>query len=179
MLGRAAGVCYGAWGVGRGLTAVLVAGGAGAVGHGRAGGLRPPAAALLPRHRRDPHVLLDRQSRQSGEHPREVDARGEALLPERADHPRRQQEGPAARREHDQRAEEDAPGAGEAGGRARHVGEDQRVRLPRVLGEDEGGRPVGVRDRHARRAAGEEEGQEALPAVVGGGGARLALPRRR
>lgn len=42
------------------------------------GGLRPPAAALLPGHRRDPHVLFGGQPGFAGEHPREVGARGES-----------------------------------------------------------------------------------------------------
>lgn len=71
------------------------AGGARAMGHGRPGGLRPLAAAVLPRHGRHPDVLLGGLARLAREHPREVDARGEALLPLGADHPRRQQEGPA------------------------------------------------------------------------------------
>ena len=137
------------------------------MGHGRSGGLRPSASALLPRHRRHPHVFLHRQSRQSREHPREVDAGGEALLSQRADHPRGQQEGSEERREHEARAYEDETGTGATGGRARHVRQDQRLRLPRVLGQDEGRRPRGVRDGHQGGAAGEEtkEGRLFNPVV--------------
>lgn len=44
--------------------------------------LRP----LLPGHRRHPYVLLGRQPGLSREHPREVGARGKALLPQCAHH---------------------------------------------------------------------------------------------
>ena len=63
------------------------------MGHGRDGELRPPSPALLPRHRRHPHVLLRGLTRLSREHPREVDARGEALLPQCSHYPDREQEG--------------------------------------------------------------------------------------
>lgn len=63
------------------------------MGHGRDGELRPPAPALLPRHRRHPHVLLRGLARLPREHPREVDARGEALLPQCSHYPDREQEG--------------------------------------------------------------------------------------
>jgi len=89
-------------------------------------------------------VLFHRQSRQPGEHPREVDAGGAPLLPERSDHPGRQQEGPAPGRDHQARADEDEAGTGETGGGQSRRREDQRVRIPRVFGEDEGGRPAGV-----------------------------------
>ena len=63
------------------------------MGHGRDGELRPPAPALLPSHRRHPHVLLRGLTRLSREHHREVDARGEALLPQCSHYPDREQEG--------------------------------------------------------------------------------------
>ena len=65
----------------------------GAVGYGRPGGLRPSEAALLPRHRRDPHVFLHRLARLAGEHPGKVDARGQTLLPQRTYHTRGKQKG--------------------------------------------------------------------------------------
>ena len=132
------------------------------MGHGRSGGLRPSASALLPRHRRHPHVFLHRQSRQSREHPREVDPRGASLLSQRADNPGGKQEGSATRRQHDPGVEEDEARAGETRGGPRHGREDQRIRLPRVFGQDEGGRPRGVRDGHQGGAAGEEEASRAL-----------------
>lgn len=49
------------------------------------------------------------------EHPREVDARGEALLPQRAHHPGGEQEGPAERRAHTAGAGEDEAGGGTLG----------------------------------------------------------------
>ena len=71
------------------------------MGHDRDGELRPPAPALLPRHRRHPHVLLRGLTRLSREHPREVDARGEALLPQCSHYPDREQEGPDLRNNSD------------------------------------------------------------------------------
>ena len=55
--------------------------------------------SLLPRHRRRPHLLLHRQSRQSSKRHGKVVARGPSLLPERPDHRRRQQGRPAHWRE--------------------------------------------------------------------------------
>merc|ERR1712079_65634 len=92
-----------------------------------------------------------------GEHPREVDSRGEALLPQCPHHPCRKQKGPAERPEHDQGAGEDEAGAGEAGGGSDDGREDQRLRLPRVLRQEQGGRQGGLRDSHQGRPPGEEE----------------------
>ena len=44
-----------------------ISGRAGAVGYRRSGGLRSTPAALLPRHRRHPHVLLHRWANKSGQ----------------------------------------------------------------------------------------------------------------
>ena len=63
------------------------------MGYGRAGGLRQAPPPLLPRHRRHPHVFLHRLPGLPGEHPREVDPGGQALLPPRTYHTRRKQKG--------------------------------------------------------------------------------------
>jgi hypothetical protein len=51
------------------------------------------ATAVLPRHGRDPDVFLHRLARLAGEYSREVDARGQALLPQRSHYPRGKQKG--------------------------------------------------------------------------------------
>jgi len=66
-------------------------------------------------------------------------------------------------------------GAGEGGRGAGHDQPDQRLRLPGVLGQDEGRRAGGVRDGHQGGAAGQEARQEERlrPAIEGylwGGG---------
>jgi len=71
---------------------VFCVGGVSTLGYSGAGGLRQTPSAVLSRHRCDPDVFFYRQSRQPREHPGEMDARGASLLPERANHPRRQQE---------------------------------------------------------------------------------------
>ena len=70
------------------------------MGHSRPRGLRPFAAPVLSRLRRDRHVFRHRQSRQLGEHHREVAAGGAPLLPARARRAGGQQEGLAQRRVH-------------------------------------------------------------------------------
>merc|ERR1711971_363372 len=107
-----------------------------------------------------------------GEHPGEVDARGEALLPQRPHHPRRKQKGPAQRPEHDQGVGEDEAGAGEARGGPDDGREDQRLRLPRVLGQEQGGRQGGLRDGHQGGAPGEEEKEKQVHHLL----KRLPLP---
>ena len=47
--------------------------------------------------------------------------------------------GPAQRPQHDQGAREDEAGAGEARGGSNDGREDQRLRLPRVLRQEQGG----------------------------------------
>ena len=71
---------------------LCVAGGTSSVGHSRSGRLWPLTTTVLPWHRRHSHVLLHRQPWQLGEHPREVDTRGEALLPQCPHHLGGQQE---------------------------------------------------------------------------------------
>jgi hypothetical protein len=51
------------------------------------------ATAVLPRHGRDPDVFLHRLPRLSGEYSREMDAGGQALLPQRSHYPRGKQKG--------------------------------------------------------------------------------------
>ena len=63
--------------------------------------------------------------------------------------------GPAQRPQHDQGAREDEAGAGEARGGSDDGREDQRLRLPRVLGQEQGGRQGGLRDGHQGRAPGQ------------------------
>lgn len=123
------------------------------MGHGRPGGLRQAAAALLSRHRRHPDVLLGGQPRLAREHPGEVGARGQALLPERAHHTGGQQEGPAQRRERQERAGPAQAGAGEGGRWPGHGHAHRRVRLFGVLGQNQGGDLGGVRDGNARGPA--------------------------
>jgi hypothetical protein len=123
------------------------------VGHGGPGGLRPPAAPQLPGHGRHPHVLQHRLARLPREHTREVEPGGEALLPQRAHCTGGQQARPAQRRGHQEGADEAATGAGAARPGPRHGRQDRRLRLPGVLGEDQGGRARRVRDGHARRPA--------------------------
>uniref|UniRef100_A0A8C3TS76 Uncharacterized protein n=1 Tax=Catharus ustulatus TaxID=91951 RepID=A0A8C3TS76_CATUS len=84
----------------------------------------------------------------AGEHPGEVGARGEALLPQRPHHPGGQQEGPAERRARAERAGPHEAGAGAHRGRPGHGHSHPGLRLPGVLGQDQGGRPGGLRDRH-------------------------------
>lgn len=60
------------------------------MGYGWPGGLRSAAAAELPRHGRDPHVLLRGLARLAREYSGEVDARGETLLPQRTHYLSRQ-----------------------------------------------------------------------------------------
>lgn len=60
------------------------------MGYGRTGGLRSAASAELPRHGRHPHVLLRGLARLAREYSGEVDARGEALLPQRTHYLSRQ-----------------------------------------------------------------------------------------
>lgn len=105
------------------------------MGYGRPRRLRSLAAALLSGHGRHSDVLLDRLARLAGEHPGEVDARGEALLPERTHHFGRQQKRLTKRPVDHPRAEQDEAGAGEAGRGSCHGRENQRVRLSRVLGQ--------------------------------------------
>jgi len=95
-----------------------------------------------------------------------VDTRGPPLLPKRAHHPCRQQEGPAPGRDHEAGADEDEAGAGETRGGQDGGGENQRVCLPGVFGQDQGGRSAGVRDGHEGRSADEEEKKDRLPATV-------------
>ena len=63
--------------------------------------------------------------------------------------------GPAQRPQHDQGARKDEAGAGEARGGSDDGREDQRLRLPRVLGQEQGGRQGGLRDGHQGRAPGQ------------------------
>ena len=120
-------------------------GAAGTVGHGRPGGLRQTAAALLPRHRRAAALLLDRQPRQSGERGGEVGRRDPPLLSQDPRHPRRHQEGPATRRPQSAAARR-AEGEGRyAGGGSRDGRQHRRRCVPRVLGEDARGRAGRVR----------------------------------
>ena len=67
------------------------------MGHGWSGGLRSPPAAVLPGHRRHLDVLQHRFAGLAREHPREVDAGGQTLLPQRPHHLGRQQEGETRR----------------------------------------------------------------------------------
>ena len=119
--------------------------GAGSVGHGRAGGLRPTAAALLPRHRRATAVLRRRQPGQLPERHRQVGARAEPLLPagsRRAGlhegRPEGQQEGlqPSRRAAAEARLATTGPRSGP---------QDQRSRIHGVFGEDTTRRAGGVR----------------------------------
>lgn len=103
------------------------AGPAGSVGHGRPGGLRPAPAAVLPGHRRHPHVLLRGQPGLAGKHPRKVGPGSQTLLPERADHLSGQQEGSPQRRERTERTVPVEAGAGEGGGRPRHGHAHRRI----------------------------------------------------
>lgn len=60
-------------------------------------------------------------------------------------------------------------GAGEVRGGQGHGQPHQRLRLPGVLGQDEGRRAGGVRDGHQGGAAGQEAGQEGrLQPAIGG-----------
>lgn len=96
-----------------------------------------------------------------------MDAGGEAFLSVGADHPRRQQEGPAQRPGDRHRAAQDQAGAGEAAGGARDGREDKRVRIPRMLGQEQGGRPRGVRDGDQSRPAGQEKEEDQMrPAII-------------
>ena len=109
-------------------------------------------------------MLFHRQPRQPGKHPGEVDARSPPLLSERSDHPRRQQERPAPGRDDQTRADEDEAGTGAAGGGQNRRGKDQRVCVPGVLGEDQGGSSTGVRDGHQSSTSDEEEEEDRLRA---------------
>ena len=120
------------------------------MGHSRTGGLRPPAAAILPGHGRGARLLLAGLARLVGEHLREVDARGEALLSERAHVAGGAEEGPARTR------------AGLRGRRrgTRHGRQGARVPVPRVLGQEQGRRAGGVRGGHQGGVAGAQTPQK-------------------
>ena len=120
------------------LTLCCGAGGAGAVGHGGPGGLRPAAAPLLPRHRRHPPLLLRVQPRQSREHSRALGARGQALLPHGARAAGRPEEGPAAVRGGGAAAAGDQAAPRHQGGGPAHDGEDRSCRVLRVLLQNKG-----------------------------------------
>ena len=111
-------------------------------------------------------MLFHRQPGQPGKHPGEVDAGGAPLLPERSHHPCRQQEGSSPGRDDQTRTYEDETGTGETGGGKNRRREDQRVRIPRVLGKDQGRRPTGVRNGHQGGASDEEETEDRMPAVL-------------
>jgi len=161
---------------------ICMIGGISPVGHCWTGRLRSAPSIVVPGHRRYSHVLFHRQSRQLGKYPGEVDAGSPPLLPERSDHSRRQQERSAPGRDDQARADEDEAGAGEARGGQGRRGEDQCILIPRVLGEDQGRSPTGVRDGHARGTSGEEEEEDRVPATLVNAtcsGVRRADSRRR
>jgi hypothetical protein len=89
-------------------------------------------------------------ARLAGEHLREVDARGEALLSERAHAAGGAEEGPAR------------PRAGLRGRRRgpRHGRQGARVPVPRVLGQEQGRRAGGVRGGHQGGVAGAQATQK-------------------
>jgi len=112
-------------------------------------------------------VFLHRLAGLVGEHPGEVDPGGQALLPPCTYHTRWKQKGFARGLEHDQGAEQDEAGARQAGGGPRHGGEDQCLRLPRVLGQEQGGGEGGVRNRYQGRATGPTEEKKEVFSTVG------------
>lgn len=120
------------------------------MGHGGTGGLRPSAATVLPGHGRGARVFLAGLARLVGEHRREVDARGEALLPQRAHAAGWAEEGPAR------------PPAGLRGHRRgpRHGRQGARLPIPRVLGQEQGRRAGGVRGGHQGGLAGAQAPQK-------------------
>lgn len=65
-----------------------------AVGHGRPGGLRPAAAALVSQFGRGDHMLFDRQARFVDQRGRQMDPRSPVFHQGRAGDTGRQQEGP-------------------------------------------------------------------------------------
>ena len=141
-------------------------GGTCSVGHSRSGGLWSLATTLLPRHGRHSHVLLHRQPRQLGEHPREVDTRGTTLLPQCSHHSGRQQKGSAQWWKHQTRADEDETGTGTARGRTCHGRKDQCLLIPGVLSQNQGGCEGGVWDGHSGSSADQEEEEGWLHCVV-------------
>jgi len=146
---------------------LIYSGWVGFMGHGWTGGLRSPASPVIPRHRCYPHVLLHRQSRQSWEHPREVDAGSAPFLPKRSDHSRGQQTGSSQRRNDKTRAHEDGTGTSSTGGGQGCCREDQRLLVPGVLGKDQGWRATGVWDGNAGGSPDKEEEEDRLSCSLG------------
>ena len=129
----------------------------GIVGYGWPRGLWPSEASVLSRHGCHPDVLFHRQSRQSGEHPREMDARGSSLLSQRADHSRRQQEGPSDGWDNQAWVNETEARARPAGRRQGHGWQNRCLCLPGVLCQVKRGRPTGVWNGNKGSSAVEKE----------------------
>jgi len=129
----------------------------GIVGYGWPRGLWPSEASVLSRHRCHPDVLFHRQSRQSGEYPREMDARGSSLLSQCADHPRRQQEGPSDGRRHQAGISEDEAGTSAPGRWTSYGRQNRCLWVFGMLSKDQRWSSCSFRDGHTCCAPGQKE----------------------